>query len=227
MMTHIITLSDLHGYLPTDIPTCDVVVIAGDIVPLCFQNDDNMAYDWLVNDLNLWCEELPTKKVIITPGNHDFIFQNKTNIKFQSDKIVVLINQEYTFNDLKFFGTPYTEISTKWAFSKRKYYTYNKMIPKDTDVLICHQPPKYKGIGTVNYIPNLKVSKYKQYTKINIGSQELFNTIKKIQPKLVVCGHIHTGNHDQVIWNNTTIINAAIKDDNYDVAYPYQEIVLE
>ena len=46
----IVALSDLHGTLPTFVPECDVVVIAGDILPLNIQRKIDESICWLCND---------------------------------------------------------------------------------------------------------------------------------------------------------------------------------
>lgn len=213
----IYSLSDLHGYLPSDVPECDVVVIAGDILPLQIQSMNYFSKEWILTDFQTWCESLPCRKVFVTPGNHDFCFEDFGHIIENNDKVTILINEGCMFEGLVFYGCPVVEMKTAWAFRKVKYVTYKKLIKGEIDVLICHQPPKYKGLGKIGYLPN----KYKQHkdVKLDLGSLQLFKRIKEIKPKLVVCGHIHTGNHDIVEYESIKFINASVKDDNYDVAY--------
>ena len=48
----VVAISDLHGYLPKDLPECDVVCIAGDILPLDIQSDQLRSISWFCLDFN-------------------------------------------------------------------------------------------------------------------------------------------------------------------------------
>ena len=45
----IAAFSDNHGWLPDNMPKADVLVIAGDILPLDIQRDVNKSIQWLKN----------------------------------------------------------------------------------------------------------------------------------------------------------------------------------
>ena len=66
----ICAISDIHGHL-INIPECDVLCIAGDIVNLLAQrsNEESDKF-WSITFVN-WVDKLPCKKVIVVPGNHD------------------------------------------------------------------------------------------------------------------------------------------------------------
>lgn len=68
------SLSDLHGNF-IDIPECDVLCICGDIVGLVEQRSIEQSRHWWYNRFTNWVNKLPCKKVIITPGNHDFFLK--------------------------------------------------------------------------------------------------------------------------------------------------------
>lgn len=65
----ICAISDIHGEL-INIPECDVLCIAGDIVELNVQRDNELSKHWFENEFVPWVNKLPCKKVIATPGNH-------------------------------------------------------------------------------------------------------------------------------------------------------------
>lgn len=87
----ICSLSDIHGSF-IDIPECDVLCIAGDIVDLNNQRSIDASRHWWYNRFTNWVNRLPCKKVIITPGNHDF-FQKMLII------IDILITHDNPFNN--------------------------------------------------------------------------------------------------------------------------------
>jgi len=67
-----VVMSDLHGQLPFgEIPKCDVVLIAGDIMPAINHSFSVQDY-FLKHVFSPWCESLPCKRVFFIAGNHDF-----------------------------------------------------------------------------------------------------------------------------------------------------------
>lgn len=154
-------ISDLHGNLPTNIPECEVLCIAGDIIPLKIQRDPQASKDWFLKDFCNWVKELPCSKVIFTAGNHDFFLydvykygdyfgfvaelENNSN-----DKAILLIDELYKYKGIKFYGFPYIRPilfqEGKWAFEDDykgidKPSIYDSLIDKDIDVLITHDSP--------------------------------------------------------------------------------------
>lgn len=141
-------VSDIHGNLDFKLPKCDVLCICGDIVELTVQRDLEESKKWFVDTFFPWVESLPCEKVIIVPGNHDFLLEdwyiNKTDFNIP-DKIKVLIDELYTYKGIKFYGTPWINRIhwQKWAFELSKYEECPyKNIP-ECDILLTHDNPNY------------------------------------------------------------------------------------
>ena len=154
-------ISDLHGNLINNIPNCDVLCIAGDIIPIRIQRDYKASEEWWLNNFCNWVKELPCKKVIFTAGNHDFFLEELyTNCEGDyyafiakleqnsNDKAILLINEAYSFLGLNFYGFPYIRPIPfqSWAFTDNyegvsKPSIYNSLIDKEIDILITHDSP--------------------------------------------------------------------------------------
>ena len=65
----IIGVSDIHGNL-IDIPKCDVLCIAGDIINLNDQKNFLKSEHWWKTRFLTWAMKQPCDKIIIVPGNH-------------------------------------------------------------------------------------------------------------------------------------------------------------
>lgn len=226
----IVALSDIHGHLKIDIPQCDIVCICGDILPLQIQRSLVKSTSWLCLDFKPWAESLPCKHVVYIAGNHDFIFdtlgpsagrrpqdvvRDIFGDKHMKNSKMIYLRDECTIIDgVKFYGTPWCPNLSGWAFYKDHeglLDVYNN-IPSDTDILLSHCPPQYKDVGTV--LQDCR-NKDRQF-----GSSELFSVLEnRPNIKWVLCGHIHSGNHNPIQFGDMNIVNVSIKDENYDVAY--------
>ena len=68
-MTEIVCTADLHENL-TDIPECDLLLIAGD-VSYAFKGDLAAKQGFLVGAFKEWLDGVPAKEVVLVAGNHD------------------------------------------------------------------------------------------------------------------------------------------------------------
>jgi hypothetical protein len=68
--------SDLHGFLPAVEP-CDVLLLAGDLVPLEAQEDTGLSWRWFSEVFAKWVDEVPAGEVVAIAGNHDFMLQKR------------------------------------------------------------------------------------------------------------------------------------------------------
>ena len=210
-------LSDLHGYLPDNIPTCEVLCISGDIIPLQIQRKSFASIRWWLRDFCNWVCRLPCNKVIFTAGNHDIVLERlyKSNLfykfivlleQYSNDKAILLINERYTYKGINFYGFPYIRPipfqEGKWAFED-DYKGINSpsvydTIPKtDIDVLITHDTP-FKNNCLDKIAENLP------YTTIFYG-------------------HWHDGASDEF----QEQYNCSIRDDEYNIKKDFEIPVVE
>lgn len=217
----ILATSDLHGHLP-EIPSCDLLIIAGDICP-----DGDIflhQYRFLEGPFARWLSEIPANHVIGIAGNHDFIFESHPR---HIDKLDLswdyLQDSATTYQGLKFYGLPWVPDLPGWAFYAPKAslaMRYNA-IPNDTDVVISHGPPY--GLGDLSINGN-----------VHCGSKSANDMLARVKPQAFVCGHIHEGfgvyTHRSQHGHLTDVWNVAYLDRNYQrrpIANPIIEIVID
>lgn len=211
-------ISDLHGYLPEDIPICDVLCICGDIIPLKVQRDLEKSKEWWLNDFCSWAARLPCSKVIFTAGNHDFFLEylyknnsgdyytfiaeleNRTN-----KKTILLINELYKYEDYTFYGFPYIRPipfqEKRWAFTddyqgKDKPSIYDKLENVKSDIIITHDNP-FKN--------------------------QLLTSKLKHKPKAWFFGHWHNGPEDRSL----NFFNSSILTDLYSLKENFELPTME
>lgn len=223
----IVAISDIHGYIPENIPECDVLCISGDIVPLEVQRGIEKSSDWVMNIFYPKLLEMSCKHVVMTWGNHDFIGnvlyraghsgEEQTEMLFGTDsKCHILIDESVEIDGVKFYGTPWIPELSGWAFynTSENLTDMFRQMPEDIDVLLTHCPPK---IGTQGVVLQNCWNHMRDF-----GCIELYNVLceKKFEKTLhVLSGHIHSGNHDIEQFGNIKYINVSIKDENYNVSY--------
>lgn len=231
----IVHISDTHSFhVGLEIPKCNVLIHSGDIGAW------RLTLEELTKFL-IWFEAQPADVKIFIPGNHDCILDEKwvnkrpdtisrmlAGQKYQDAKILIeaykvkyLLNSEYVYQGVKFWGSPYSPtFGDDWAFNADRLGDIAKIwakIPSDVDVLITHTPvfgfldaveEKYMRLGE---------------TTCNKGCESLLGVIKKRLNKLKLhCGgHIHDTagvvlgkvSNNRRIWfsNGAVITNDAIQ----------------
>ena len=219
----IVALSDLHGALPP-LPECDVVVVAGDIVPLDKERDGEESAAWLSTSFQRWCLDAPCKRVIFIGGNHDRLLEHLlkeytpdeiVSGLFAEDvdhKIILLHDSAYELNGRIFYGTPWCPDLVNWAFYGEDNLRHKKFqaIP-DCDILLTHCPPKIGTQGVV--LGKCRVS------GADFGDPILAETLTTKRIGWVISGHIHSGNHEVELLGETKCRNCSIKDEQYNVGY--------
>jgi hypothetical protein len=153
-MTRIVCTADLHENL-IDIPECDVLLIAGD-VSFAFKGDLAAKQAFLAGEFKAWLERVPATEVVLVAGNHDQSIQawglpDGLRCHYLEDAGVELFG-------LKLWGTPWQPWFHDWAFNAPRRYgeaflaSKFERIPADTDIVICHGPPR--GYGDHNGQPD-------------------------------------------------------------------------
>jgi hypothetical protein len=115
-----------------------------------------------------------------------------------------------------------------WAWSTNGDYTKYK-VPEGTDIMLVHQAPDWMDLGT---------SHFPDGTTRNFGSHLLLNALAdepKNLPSLLLCGHIHTGNHMPIVYDlyedskthSCIMANVSTKNEGYTEYFYSRNFVLE
>jgi Icc-related predicted phosphoesterase len=209
-------ISDSHRQHPfLDIPAdVDMVIFGGDM-----SNQKNPAMNANeVLDFIEWYKSLVhIKYKILIAGNHDTSIEQGLVKRSDMEGLIYLEHESITIEGIKIFGSPYTpKFGTGWAYNvpRGRLSSYWDEIPKDTDILITHGPPK--GVLDITQYDSRDTLIKDSAAFFQCGCLELLQIVKEIQPKYHVFGHIHPEkyclNNAQVKINgcSTTFINAAI-----------------
>ncbi len=183
-MTRIVCTADLHENL-IEIPDCDLLLIAGDI-SFASKGDLAAKQAFLAGPFREWLDGVPAAEIVLVAGNHD---QSIEAWGLPPDLRCHYLEDERTeLFGLRIWGTPWQPRFYGWAFNtprrhgERFLATKFELIPADTQILVCHGPPRGYGDHTG-----------RSDGQPHVGSTALTETIQRIQPRLMVCGHIHSG----------------------------------
>lgn len=222
----ICAIADLHGYLDFTVPECDLLLIAGDICPDRLpggpwaRHDGRVQQRWFMDVHVPWVQRLaPT--VLETWGNHDWM----PGPSLASQPILrglIKVDELVEVAGLKIWFTPWSNQFMDWAWMKEPeelVEVYDR-IPEGTDIIVSHQPPYGYGdaVDERYLLPTDKGERHK-------GSKELLATIDRVKPKLVVCGHIHSG-HGRYQHKGTAIYNVSLVNEAYERVYQPTVVVL-
>lgn len=213
----IVAFSDNHGFLGDELVIpCDVLLIAGDFVPLNIQRAHDKCWKWMKEQFLPFLDRYPCKQVYFIGGNHDFFLDSdRANVKMRkvleetgtSQKVHYLLDSGIEYEGKWFYGTPYMDM-TNWAFYTPWCKEHYRAIP-DCDVLLTHCPID-GPVGTV-----LQPG----YQKADYGSKELFDCLKGRKIKWHVCGHVHSGDHTCPEYTGTKVANVSVLDEAYQFRY--------
>jgi Icc-related predicted phosphoesterase len=214
-MTRIVCTADLHENLPV-IPACDLLLIAGDI-SFAFKGDLASKRAYLEGPFAEWLDRVHADEVVLVAGNHDQSIEASglpggLRCHYLEDAGV-------TLGGLSIWGSPWQPWFHDWAFNapredgERFLAAKFAPIPDGTDVVICHGPPR--GYGDRNPGPG----------QPPLGSAALLEAIERVRPRLLLCGHIHSG-FGRYRHGPTEIVNAALVDNDYAPVNPVVELTL-
>ena len=187
-----------HLEVPKDI---DAVIHAGDEA-----NSRDVVNNYSeCLDFSEWWASLPIQLKYFVPGNHSIAISNGLCLPENT-----LAHNETYVGSIKAFMSPYTPAwGDGWAFMVKR----NRLgaawdyIPKDTQILVTHGPPK--GV--------LDITRDRMHGHlIQVGCSALRKKVTEIKPKLHVFGHIHdergVSNYGIFERNGTKFVNAAVCD---------------
>lgn len=224
----ICAISDLHGYLPV-LPESDLLLIAGDIMPLRIQDNIERSLEWLENEFQLWAKDQDTYHVILVGGNHDMILESRPE---EIKKIFKSYNEGQDFEwfhylenetktitveekDVTIFGTPYCKEFGRWAFMRpdEELTKLFKQCPDYVDLIVSHDAP----YGVTDVL--LEKSIYSSYGE-NLGSKPLREMINRVDFKYMVHGHLHSTRHSFEEFKSGKVANVSLLSEEYKPVYP-------
>jgi len=215
IMKKIVFISDTHNKhkhltskgMGNILGSGDYLIHAGDCTSMGSKNEITQFLEWFSNT--------DFKHKIFIAGNHDFGFEQQTDIaqEYKDMGVIYLFDNEVTIDGIKFYGSPWQPEFHNWAFNLPRGEELAQkweQIPNDVDVLITHGP----AYGILDYAP----------IGGHVGCEELYRKIVEVKPKIHVCGHIHDG-YGQKTMGGIEFLNASVLNDRYEHAH--KPIVVE
>ncbi|PGH15833.1 hypothetical protein AJ79_02214 [Helicocarpus griseus UAMH5409] len=180
----VVCVADTHN-TQQDLPPGDLLVHAGDL-------SQYGTFDEIQKQLN-WLSAQPHKFKVAIAGNHDLLLDadfcnthpdreledgRETAYKFTNNSVELEFDD--TGRKVKIFGSPLTPRFGNFAFqydrAEAEAGVWERLgIPRDTDILLMHGPPA----GLLD--------------DDGKGCEHLLKELWRIQPRLMVFGHIHPG----------------------------------
>ncbi|MEE8113632.1 MAG: metallophosphatase domain-containing protein [Nitrososphaerales archaeon] len=217
----IVAISDTHTkHKKITIPKCDVLVHAGDF--------SWKGTYWETFRFMKWLNEQPAKHKIVIAGNHELTLDASNRGRFDANiwaamrgisDVHYLDNSSVTIDGIKFYGTPWTPFFYDWAFNgsegadapirmegNRDLVEVYGEIPEDTQVLICHGPPR----GIVDMAYDERAGSYEM--------RKLLESDKLALLRLYLCGHIHEGRGHEIACGNVNFCNVSSLGRDYSTA---------
>ncbi|KAL5355924.1 Metallo-dependent phosphatase-like protein [Aspergillus floccosus] len=197
----IICISDTHNAI-LPLPPGDILVHAGDLTA-------HGTFDEVQAQLR-WLSSQPHTHKIVIAGNHDIILDEACDTKFPTrtetsaakraeldwggirylhDEAITLQLpvprlERQQMRRVKIYASPLTPEFGLWAFQYPPIRdVWTGRVPDDTDILVVHGPPALYGDCDGEKGPNGKVQVK--------GDGYLLREIRRVRPRMVICGHIH------------------------------------
>jgi len=205
----LVCLSDTHNrHRELKLPPGDVLLHAGD-----FTRRGTAAE---IQDFNAWLGELPYRHKIVIAGNHDFLFEQQPDQARQLlTEAIYLEDSGIEIAGIHFWGSPVSPRFFDWAFNRERgseMAEHWSMIPTHIDILLTHTPPH----GLLDRIWSGK----------QVGCEALRIELMRIQPLLLVCGHIHESS-GHILSQGMNILNACSLNRYYQPVQPVWTVELD
>ena len=235
-MITICATSDFHGILPVT-PPSNLLLIAGDIIPLIAQDNYERSLEWLDTTFRNWAIEQETQQIVLVAGNHDIVFQERPDEVrkiFESfndsgdwfhylENEVIDLNFSFLDDDdnvvgeetIKIFGTPYCKVYGDWAFMLPDDELQKKFAecPNEVDIILSHDAPYGVTDVCLERIPWAGIGEH-------LGSRPLRDMINRVNFKYMVHGHLHSSRHSFEHFKSGKVVNVSLLGENYKPAYP-------
>lgn len=207
--------SDIHhsGIESIDDKECGTIVLAGDFMEKAKKQEDMPdAEKWWQERFLPWCEEHKDQNIIIIGGNCDkWLYFNRDKVEWPQN-VHYLDDTETEINGMKVYGTSWCphNMNGAWEVDDDILEEEFSKIPEGLDILVTHVPPKGEGL-------NLD---HDDAFDSHFGSEALTKAIIEKKPKIVLCGHVHSGSHKPVKIGDSIVMNVSrIDDDRYEQSF--------
>ncbi|MCJ1287516.1 hypothetical protein MMC26_006868 [Xylographa opegraphella] len=189
----VVCISDTHSSQPV-VPEGDLLLHAGDLT-------QSGSFSELQDQLD-WLNTQPHKYKVVIGGNHDLLLDPVFTDRFPEriyerpgscradlkwGNIIYLEKGSIKLDfvngrSLNIFGSPLTPQFGNWAFQHPPIRdVWTNVIPKDTDILLTHGPPKcHLDLG-------------------GKGDPFLTKELWRTRPSLVVFGHLHAARGEELV----------------------------
>jgi len=200
----IVAFSDTHGWhKKVTVQDGDVVIFGGDAMTSGYKFGE-------FKDFAEWFSDLPHKFKIMIGGNHDRVLESSEKICLSYLKDVIYLKDSgVELLGKVFWGSPYQPEFCDWAFNVRRgpsIKAHWDLIPKNTDVLITHGPPRWI------------LDKTEGWGHEHVGCEELLKKVSEVNPLTHIFGHIHAGYGIEInptVNSKTIFRNVSICDEAY------------
>jgi Icc-related predicted phosphoesterase len=202
-------ISDTHGeHDKLGRLSGDVLIHCGDMFNMFSPNDDDLER------MDEWLGKQAFDLILCIGGNHDFpLAAHASGGTSRFRNAVYLEASSHLHEGIHFFGAPWVPELAGQAFFQKPRELRRKWaeIPQDVDVLITHSPPA--GV--------LDISS----SKLQLGCAHLATRLRDISPRLHCFGHVHASS-GTLESGNTTFVNAAMVNSQYQLTHQPYEVVL-
>jgi predicted phosphohydrolase len=151
---------------------------------------------------NAWLGVQPHRAKLVVAGNHDFLFEQEPAIaRSLLTHATYLEDSGVTIDGVSFWGSPWQPRFFDWAFNLDRGAPLRAkwdLIPDGTDVLIVHGPPR-------DVLDRTSRGEC-------VGCDDLLLALKRVRPRLFVCGHIHEAYGEKIV-DGIRCINASCCDE--------------
>jgi predicted phosphodiesterase len=194
----------------------DLRVVPVDAIIHC--GDETSSRDLYVNankaaEFFKWFGKYPAKRKIYVPGNHSLAVRDGMfdRVSLAYLDIDMLVDRSLTLFGHKVYGSPHTPLFGSCAAYMMKRGRLDlawQQIPKDTDILLTHGPPKGIRDLAIDYEGDGK-------NLVQVGCSALRKHVEnRVQPLIHAFGHIHdigeeVDNYGALSLGSTLFVNAA------------------
>ncbi|KAB2907090.1 MAG: metallophosphoesterase [Dechloromonas sp.] len=194
----VVCISDTHAHhAGLTVPDGDILIHAGDL--------SEQGYPAEVVDFLRWFSRQTHPHKVFVAGNHDWLFEREPEFAASliPEGVTYLQDSGCEIDGLRIWGSPVTPTFYDWAFNRDRgepIRAHWQRIPYGTDIVVTH--------GPVWGIMDLNTQRKHQ------GCVDLLDRLQAVNPRLHVCGHIHSG-YGQAALGDITLVNASICDEAY------------